>query len=155
LRGGVGSGTIIVLPQGINDFSLRSELKPYVNPDNTLIISKFAPAASWNVGYAMQRNATIIALSSVMVLVEARDSGGTYNAGKKALTLDCPLFVIRFQDKLKSNIGNDYFLQHGAFELLKSRETNRANIQDLKQKVEQVFGRKTQVEPEQMTLQLN
>lgn len=150
-----GTGTIIVLPQGINDFSLRSELKPYVTSDNTLIISEFVPAASWNVGYAMQRNATIIALSHVMVLVEARDSGGTYNAGKKALALDCPLFVIRFQDKLKSNIGNDYFLQHGAFELMKSRKTNRANIDDLKKKAEQIYEQGTQKQPEQLTLQLN
>lgn len=129
------SGTIIVLPEGINGFKLRIELRKYATSDNLLIISEFSPNAGWNVGYAMQRNTTIIGLSDAMVLVESRDQGGTFNAGKTALRLRHPLFVVRFQDVQKNNSGNDYFLQQGAYQLMKSQLTNKANTEALIEKV--------------------
>lgn len=132
------SGTIIVLPQGINGFKLRMELRKYAKFDNLLIISEFSPDASWNVGYAMQRNSTIIGLSDAMVLVESREEGGTFNAGKTALSLRHPLFVVKFQDTRKNNSGNDYFLRSGAYQLMKSQITNRANIGSLIDKVKEM-----------------
>ncbi len=129
------AGTIIVLAEGIDGFKVRAELRRHATPDKVLIISEFSPHASWNVGYAMQRNATIIGLSDAMVLVESRDEGGTFNAGKTALKLHHPLFVVKFQDTQKNNAGNDYFLNSGAHQLMKSKTSNRANITALVDKV--------------------
>lgn len=124
-------GTIIVLPQGIDGFKLRMELRSNAKYENLLIVSEFPPSTNWSIGYAMQRNTTIIGLSDAMVLVESRSEGGTFNAGKTALKLKHPLFVVKFQDSQKSNAGNDYFLQSGANQLMKNPQTNRANIEGL------------------------
>ncbi len=80
-----GSSTIIVAAEGILDFKLRKELKRIAKPEQILVISEFPPKARWNVGYAMMRNKTIIGLSNAMILVEARNEGGTFEAGKEAL----------------------------------------------------------------------
>lgn len=147
------AGTIIVLPQGFDDFKLRSELRPYAKYDNLLVISEFPKDTTWAVGRAMQRNKTIIGLSDVMVLVESRTKGGTFSAGKTALKYKQPLFVVHFEDTSQSNAGNDYFLQHGALRLMKNRVTNRANISTLQ---ERVTNRKIQLStPEQLTMPLN
>jgi DNA protecting protein DprA len=150
------AGTIIVLPQGMGDFKLRNELRQHVKKENLLIISEFPMNARWNVGYAMQRNRTIIGLSNAMVLVESRTEGGTFNAGKTALQYQQPLFVVTYEDTSQSNAGNDYFIQRGATRLLKSRTTGRANIAALKQQVESRYvSPASNIEkPKQLTMQL-
>lgn len=125
------AGTIIVLPQGFDGFKLRMELRKVAKPENLLIVSEFPPEAKWAVGRAMQRNRTIIGLSDAMILIESRTSGGTFNAGKTALAYKQPLFVANFHEDSETNAGNRYFLQKGAFELLKSRETDKANLSRL------------------------
>jgi DNA processing protein len=151
-----GSGTIIVAPQGILDLKLRRELKQLAKPDQLLIISEFPPKAGWNVGYAMQRNRTIIALSDAMVLIEAREEGGTFEAGKQALKLRKPLFVAHYGDMTETRAGNQYFLERGARSLLKSPSTGRANIDQLRQLVQAAHqpesGLEKVLEPEQMSL---
>jgi DNA protecting protein DprA len=151
-----GSGTIIVAPQGILDLKLRRELKQLAKPDQLLIISEFPPKAGWNVGYAMQRNRTIIALSDAMVLIEAREEGGTFEAGKQALKLRKPLFVAHYGDMTETRAGNQYFLERGANRLLKSASTGRANIDRLRDLVEQahhlISAREKVLEPHQMSL---
>jgi predicted Rossmann fold nucleotide-binding protein DprA/Smf involved in DNA uptake len=131
-----GGSTIIVAPQGILDFKLRRELKQIAKPEQLLIISEFPPKARWNVGYAMQRNRTILALSNAMVLVEARTEGRTFEAGKQALQLKVPLFVIGFENPAQSASGNSYFLEQGAIPLLKNKHTGKANLDALKQEVQ-------------------
>jgi DNA protecting protein DprA len=149
------AGTIIVLPQGMNDFKLRSELRQYAKRDNLLVISEFPMNARWNVGYAMRRNRTIIGLSDAMVLVESRTEGGTFNAGKTALQYHQSLFVVTFEDTSKSNAGNEYFIQRGAVRLLKNKTTGRANITALKQVVEsKQLSPQINEKPKQLTLQL-
>lgn len=147
------AGTIIVLPQGFKGFKLNPELKKLAKKEQLLIISEFPEDAGWQVWRAMQRNSTIIALSSAMVLVESRTEGGTYNAGKTALHYKQPLFVVEFQEKGNSNEGNEYFLKHGAIRLAKSRETGRANINQLREKVESNLQSAEALEkPKQMQL---
>lgn len=135
------AGTIVVLAEGIDDFKLRQELRKIAKKENLLIISEFAPKARWNVGYAMQRNATIVALSDAMVLVESRMEGGTFNAGQTALRLQCPLFVVQYQTSSESNEGNQYFIQRGATRLFKSQTTGNAKIQPLVDIVEKRYAR--------------
>jgi DNA processing protein len=139
-----------------NNYTSKA-LHTLVFGEGIVIVSEFSPEAKWNVGYAMQRNATIIGLSDAMLLVESRDSGGTFNAGKTSLRLRHPLFVVRFQDPQKSNAGNDYFIQRGAIQLMKNRETNRANISRLVELVENRSQSSTDnavSAPEQLTMSL-
>jgi len=128
---GRGSSTIVVLPEGIADFKLREELKKIADPRRILIVSEFAPNASWSVGNAMTRNKTIIGSSDVMILVESKLKGGTFEAGQTALKLRIPLYVADYQIPGKEAEGNVYFLGKGATALRKSRETSQANLSEL------------------------
>lgn len=128
-------GTIIVLPQGLAGFKLRTELRQHIRRDNVLILSEFQVDAGWTVGRAMQRNSTIIGLSDAMVLVESRDKGGTFSAGKTALKYKHPLFVVDFKETANSNAGNKYFIQKGAIKIGKNPVTHQANIKPLQDKV--------------------
>jgi len=130
------AGTIIVIPQGLDTFRLRRELKQIASPENVLIISEFEPQASWAVGRAMQRNRTILGLSDVMILIESRMKGGTFNAGKDALRLKRPLYVANFSETLEANAGNQYFIERGAIKLGKSPITHRANLKDIFNRIE-------------------
>lgn len=134
--------TIIVSPEGLDRFKLRAELKRIAKKENLLIISEFPLDAAWAVGRAMQRNRTIIGLTNAMVLVESRDKGGTFDAGKKSLKYNHPLFVVDFEETGKSNAGNQHFIQRGATRLLKNRETGHANISELKRQVEAHLSRR-------------
>ncbi len=131
-----GGPTIIVLPQGISDFKLRRELRNLATSKNILIISEFPPQSRWNVGYAMKRNKTIIGLSDAMILIEARESGGTFEAGKQALKPHIPLFVAEYETPGEEAVGNKYFLQRRANRILKNPETNRARLAGVKAAIE-------------------
>jgi DNA processing protein len=147
------AGTIIVLPQGIDSFRLRAELKKIAKKENLLIISEFPRNAGWAVGRAMQRNRTIISLSSAMVLVESRTEGGTFNAGKDTLGYQQPLFVVKYGSTEESNAGNQYFIQRGAKQLLKNPVTMLANIEELQVAVEKhQHGNNKVVKPSQLSL---
>ena len=134
-----GGGTIIVAPEGIFDFKLRKELKQIAKPEQILVISEFPPKAKWNAGYAMKRNKTIIGLSNAMILVEAREEGGTFEAGKEALRLKVPLYVAHYQTSVQSSAGNEYFLKRGAKPLRKNQDTDKANIQSLREDVSKLI----------------
>jgi DNA processing protein len=127
--------TIIVAPEGMLNFKLRSELKKIAKHNQILIISEFPPKARWTVGNAMTRNKTIIGLSDAMILVEARLEGGTFEAGKAALKLKIPLYVAAYQKPGISAAGNEHFLRKGAVALLKDEESGKANIASLRQTV--------------------
>jgi DNA processing protein len=150
-----GGGTIIVVPQGINTFKLRRELKNTAKPEQILIISEFSPDAGWHVGHAMKRNKTIIGLSDAMVLIEARSKGGTFEAGKQALALKVPLYVARYKVHSKDNDGNTYFLNRHATEILRNPETNRARLDALQMNIEHrrtVFQKTEKVQQLQLIL---
>lgn len=145
-----GAGTIIVAPQGILDFKLRQELKRIAKPEQLLIVSEFPPKAGWNVGYAMQRNQTILGLSDAMILVEARSSGGTFEAGKQALRLTIPLYVAQYESPGDSAAGNTYFIRQGAKPIFKARETGRARLDALKEDIKRMqHGSSVEVVPDQ------
>jgi len=130
-----GGGTIIVLPEGILRYRLRSNLKPLITSENTLLISEFPPYMSWSVANAMQRNRTVCGLSDALVVIEAGTSGGTFEAGKLALRLRMPLFVADYAEPATSAAGNAYFLAHGAYALRRSVTTGQANLEPLRRAV--------------------
>lgn len=130
-----GGTTVIVVPEGLLGFHLRSEIRGLVNKHNTLIISEFQPNARWSTANAMTRNHTICGLSDALVVVQAGLSGGTFEAGKFALRVRVPLFVADYAQPDVNAPGNPYFIQSGARPVRKSSETGRANLHDLFQEV--------------------
>lgn len=123
-----GGTTIIVLPLGINHFKIKKKLKDVWDWNRVLVVSEFLPSAIWSVSRAMQRNATIIALSDVMVLIEAKETGGSIDAGYKALSHNKPLFAPVYHGLPDIAKGNQILLGKGAKPLKKKRENMRANL---------------------------
>jgi predicted Rossmann fold nucleotide-binding protein DprA/Smf involved in DNA uptake len=67
----------------------------------------------------MQRNAVILGLADVVIVVESGPDGGTFAAGKAALADRRPLFVVRYQNPPPSASGNELLLAQGAVPLQK------------------------------------
>lgn len=126
-----GCFTIIVLPEGILNFKIRRILRNSWDWDRVLVISEFLPDDIWLSSRAMQRNNTIVALSNVMVLIEAAKKGGSVDAGKKALKLKRTLYVPCYENMLESAGGNKELLDLRATPLLKDKKTGRANLTHL------------------------
>lgn len=108
-----GGRTICVLAEGILKYRKKREIREYISDDNCLYVSQFMPNTVWNSGNAMRRNSIIIGLSRAMILVESGKSGGTFSAGKEALRVHCPLFVIDFAQPEVSAEANPYFIKAG------------------------------------------
>lgn len=123
-----GGFTIIVLPEGILNFKIRRVLRDSWDWDRVLVMSEFPPDDIWLSSRAMQRNKTIVGLSSVMVLIEAGENGGSVDAGKSTLRLKRTLYVPLYENMLESVAGNKKLLELGAIPLLKNKETGKANL---------------------------
>ena len=123
-----GGTTTIVLPEGINQFRIKKQIEESWDWDRVCVVSEFLPDLPWSVRNAMQRNNTIIALSKVMILIEAGATGGSIAAGKKSLEVGVPLLAPVYEGLPESAIGNRQLLEQGAFRLHKSKSTGRAHL---------------------------
>lgn len=123
-----GGSTIVVLPNGISSFYIRQELKDVWDWNRVLVISEFLPNDKWSVNRAMNRNNTIIGLSDSMVVIEAGLTGGSLDAGLRALEEGKPLFVPEYSDYPESAYGNKVLLQKGARGIRRNRMNSRANV---------------------------
>ena len=130
-----GGKTILILPEGINNFRIVNELKESWNWDRTLVISEFIPNMSWKTWNAMKRNQTILALVSSMIVIEAGETGGTIAAGKEALKMHIPLFVVNHSD-MNISLGGKTLIEAGGVRLNKSESTGRANMTPVFQAME-------------------
>jgi DNA processing protein len=124
----VGGTTTVVLAEGILQFKVKRELRDIWDEERAVVVSEFLPGLPWSVHHAMQRNRTICGLSLAMVLIEARERGGSYEAGKTSLELEVPLFAAVYEGMPVSATGNSELLGKGAKPLMRSRSTHRANI---------------------------
>lgn len=106
-----GGSTVIVAPEGALKFRLNPQLQELATPDHVLVISEFPPKMGWSAGNAMQRNRTIIALSKLLLIIEAGDSGGTLGAGRTALKHERSVFVL---DRPDQPAGNRILINEGA-----------------------------------------
>lgn len=123
-----GGSTIIILPEGINSFSIKREMNAVWDWNRVLVISEFKPGDGWVASRAMQRNNTIIGLSDIMVVVEAGKTGGSLDAGFKTLKMDKFLFVPQYGVFPESAEGNKLLINKGAIPIGRSSETMRANL---------------------------
>lgn len=98
-----GGTTIIVLPEGINHFTVKREIASVWDPSRALVVSQFSPAQTWNTGGAMARNSVIVGLSLALVVVEAGERGGTLAAGRRALDLGRRVIALQFSDMSPGN----------------------------------------------------
>jgi DNA protecting protein DprA len=129
-----GGTTTFVLAEGILHFKIKSDVKNLLTADNHVVISEYMPRLPWLARNAMQRNTTICGLSNAVVIIESGLKGGTFEAGKTALSLRRPLFVAEFAQPAESAEGNDYFLREGARFLRK--KNGAAYLEELFQAVE-------------------
>ena len=128
LRG--GGRTLIVLAEGINRFKQKrafSEVE--LDPERMAVISQFAPGQVWTVGNAMARNTVIAGLARALVVVEAGESGGTLNAGMRALQMRRPVLALDFS--IGTPTGNQALFEKGAVRVSSSKGL-RASLDRLK-----------------------
>ena len=127
-----GASTIIVLPEGIECFKIKKELKNVWDWDRVLVISEFLPKDSWTIGRAMSRNSTITGLSEIFVVIEAGNTGGSLDAGLKILKKGIkPVFVPQYKVVPESAQGNDILINNGAIPIKMKQDTGRANLHQL------------------------
>ena len=126
-----GGSTIIVLPEGIDAFHVKEEIKADWDWNRVLVVSEFMPHDGWMASRAMHRNNTIIALSDAMLVVEAGETGGSLDAGMKTINMGKSLFVPRFAQVPESAKGNPILLSRGARAMMQSRQTSRVNVDEM------------------------
>jgi DNA processing protein len=97
-----GNGTTtIILSFGVNHISIKREMKDLNLEKNALFITQFAPYEKFSGQNAMIRNKLVCAMSKAIVVIASgpeRDSegkmSGTFDAGKSALKMGIPVFVL-------------------------------------------------------------
>ncbi|OGW46740.1 MAG: hypothetical protein A2Y66_04480 [Nitrospirae bacterium RBG_13_41_22] len=129
-----GGVTTFVLAEGIMHFRLKGDVKNLITEDNHVVVSEYMPKLPWLARNAMQRNKTICGLSNAVVVIESGLKGGTFEAGKAALSIGRPLFVAEYAQPAESAEGNAYFLRQGARFLRK--KNGAAYLEELFQAVE-------------------
>ena len=146
-----GGTTTVVLAEGLLRFKIKKDIRRVWDETRTLVISEFGAKGPWSVGNAMQRNKTICALSQALILIEAREQGGSIEAGKECLKLHMPLFAAVYEGSPESSRGNEAILGIGATRLMKSRTTNLPNIRPV---LDVVLSRFSEVEAAEDLTQL-
>lgn len=122
-----GGSTILVLPEGLDHFRIHKDLQAVWDWERVLVVSEFPLNTPWKTWNAMKRNKTILALVTAMIVIEAGEKGGTLAAGKAALDMRVPLFVINRTD-MDASLGGKQLLDLGGRKLQKSVETDKANM---------------------------
>lgn len=123
-----GGTTTVVLAEGILRFRVKKNIRDLWDESRTLVVSEFGPNLPWSISHAMQRNKTICGLSRAMVLIEARSTGGSIEAGRDCLKMGLPLFAAVYEGSPESATGNQELLRNGAKRLMKSRSRDLPNI---------------------------
>lgn len=123
-----GGATIISLPEGMNGFRVKKELRDVWDDDRTLVLSQYSDNAIWRADRAMERNKIIVGISAVTIVIEAGATGGTLDAGMTALREGMPLFVVSYSDSVEANEGNRILLGAGANKLGRNPKTGEPNI---------------------------
>ena len=115
--------TTVVLSLGINNLSIKRDFKSFDWENNTLFISQFLPFARWSGRNAMTRNKVVCGLSDAVIVIASgpeRDTkgrmSGTFDAGKSALNMNIPVFVLSPSVIENTPVGNEQLIRVGATE---------------------------------------
>ncbi len=116
--------TTIVLSSGILGFSRKRSFANVRWEGNVLAVSQFHPSEKWSGRNAMIRNKLVCALSQAVIVVEAGNEvdsrgkmSGTFNAGKIALQMGVPLFVVDPRILETRPKGNRTLIERGGIEI--------------------------------------
>jgi DNA processing protein len=116
-----GGTTIIILAEGILHFrKKRTFANVPFDESHVLAVSQFAPGQPWNVGAAMSRNSLIYGLGRALVVIEAGETGGTFQAGIDALEAAKPVLALGFEEETPK--GNALLIERGAIEVRTSQQ---------------------------------
>lgn len=126
-----GGHTILVLPEGISRFRVKSDLKDVWDWERALVLSQWDSVAIWRSYQAMTRNLTIIGLAGALVVIEAGITGGTKHAGESALNLSVPLFVLEYRHVLEDRAGNAELIARGGVPIRRKRDTGAPSLDRL------------------------
>jgi len=126
-----GGTTTVVLAEGILHFRVKREVKDLWDWNRALVLSEHLPNVPWSVQNAMRRNSTICAACRAMVLIEARETGGSFEAGRACLKLGVPLFAPVYEGMPESAVGNRILLTQGARPFKKNRTANAPNLRQV------------------------
>lgn len=85
--------TIIVLPNGLNSFSVKNIYSNIWNWNNVLVISQFNNECGWLTKNAFIRNELIIDLSDIIISVHPGSKGGTFGATNYAFRQNKNIFI--------------------------------------------------------------
>lgn len=110
-----GGGTVIVLAEGILSFRVKRTFQREgfsLDSGHAVVVSQFPPLQRWNVGAAMSRNQIIAGLGDALIVIEAGETGGTLDAGKKALEMGQPVIALEFTGGTPP--GNEILFRLGA-----------------------------------------
>jgi DNA processing protein len=113
--------TIAVLAEGTESFRVRRELRGKLDRDNFLAVSPFAPEARWTAWRAMERNRYIVGLSRGLFVIEARERGGTFEAGLECLRQGKQLWVIDYEHGGPHREGNAKLIAAGGVPIRSGR----------------------------------
>jgi DNA processing protein len=123
-----GGSTILVLPHGLDGFTVRPELQRLWDWRRTLVVSQWAPEETFRAFRAIQRNAVIAGLSQGVLVFEPGSLGGTLNTGMTTLGLKIPLFAALYQGMPPTAVGHRLLLARGGRPVEMDRETVTGQI---------------------------
>ena len=107
-----GGATIAVMAEGIARFRPARELAPLIDLEtNFLAVSMFEPEARWQTWRAMERNKGIVGLSLGLLVVEARERGGTMDAAYECARQRKPLWAVAYSEERPGREGNRMLLR--------------------------------------------
>jgi DNA processing protein len=114
--------TTMILSFGVNHISIKKEMKDLAWEKNGLFVTQFAPFEKFSGQNAMARNKLVCAMSKAVIVMQSgpeRDTegkmSGTFDAGKSALELGIPVFVLS-PKILPYSIGNQDLIKRGGIE---------------------------------------
>ena len=115
--------TTMILSFGVNHISIKKEIREFDWERNALFVTQFAPYEKFSGQNAMARNKVVCAMSQALVVIQSgpeRDSSGkmsgTFDAGKSALDMGIPVFVL--SPKILSDAkGNKDLIRLGGIEI--------------------------------------
>ena len=115
--------TTAILSYGFTNFLIRRELRNYKINNSMLFVSQFNEYEKFSGRNAMIRNKLVCSMSNAVIIIvsgpEKDHEGkmsGTFDAGKIALEMNIPLFVLGATFFKKYPIGNKELLKLGAIE---------------------------------------
>lgn len=115
--------TTMILSFGINHVIIKKEFKELGWERNSLFITQFAPDDKFSGHNAMIRNKLVCAMSQAIIVIASgpeRDAdgkmSGTFDAGKSALKMNIPVFVLSPQMLKPAPQGNIDLIKSGGVE---------------------------------------